>query len=147
MAKWLYQMSQTSWTPNNYRSDVWENERWRWPIGQKRGSDFPNAGDVVVFFYAPTGGEEGGFAGWAVVLDSKTESREVYFRAVPPTDQLKLDPWWDDQSRALADQIRGRVKQGTLWPIPEDVFKLVAKGMRSWAAGGTATEAFQSGPG
>src|SRR5215217_934499 len=34
MAMWLYQLSQSKWTPNDYRVDIWEGERWRWEVGE-----------------------------------------------------------------------------------------------------------------
>src|SRR5229473_1689739 len=69
MTMWLYQMDQRQWPPNSYRLDIWENERWTWPVGRKASSGSPKSGDRIVFFYAPTGGIEPGFYGWAVVLD------------------------------------------------------------------------------
>ena len=33
MAMWLYQMDQRQWPPNSYRLDIWEHQRWSWPIG------------------------------------------------------------------------------------------------------------------
>jgi len=32
MTMWLYQMDQRQWPPGSYCVDIWENERWSWPI-------------------------------------------------------------------------------------------------------------------
>src|SRR5437879_9545986 len=76
MSMWLYQMDQKKWPPNSYRLDIWENERWSWPVGRKASTGSPRPGDTVVFFYAPTGGIEPGFYGWAVALDWHQDGRD-----------------------------------------------------------------------
>jgi hypothetical protein len=41
---------------------MWEGERWTWPVRTQFGQgQVPEAGDVIVFFYAPSGGTDGGF--------------------------------------------------------------------------------------
>ena len=35
MTRWLYQMDQRQLPLNSYRIDIWENERWSWPRGEK----------------------------------------------------------------------------------------------------------------
>src|SRR5438034_3886935 len=121
MSMWLYQMNQSEWPPNSYRLDIWENERWSWPVGRIVGTGAPKAGDRVVFFYAPTGGVEPGFYGWAIVLEWLEDERRLYFRPVAPSDHLKMHPWWDDRARDVANQTRGGVKQGTRWHVPDEV--------------------------
>src|SRR5207245_5403722 len=64
MTMWLYQMDQRQWSPNSYRVDIWENERWSWPVGRKASAGAPRAGDRIVFFYAPRDCIEPGFYGW-----------------------------------------------------------------------------------
>jgi hypothetical protein len=139
---WLYQMSQRDWSPNNYRLDVWEGERWEWPVGRMVGADDP-PGDVVVFFYAPAGGAEPGFYGWAVVQQWIEEPRRFYFRPVAPSDQLKMHPWWDADAKRIADQVRGGVKQGTLWPVPDNLAPAIAGGITKWVGG----QSRERGPG
>jgi hypothetical protein len=112
--------------------DIWENERWSWPIGRKATTDNPVPGDRIVFFYAPSGGDEPGFYGWAIVLDTYEDERGIYFRPVVPSDHLKMDPWWDDKAKAAADEIRGKVKQGTLWQVPDDLAVAISSGITSW---------------
>jgi hypothetical protein len=97
-----------------------------------RGADEPpKPGDVVVFFYAPSGGSDPGFYGWAVITEwLPVEDRaEMYFRPVAPSDQLKMFPWWDDEARSLADRIRGKVKRGTLWRVEGGLVPALRKGI------------------
>jgi hypothetical protein len=132
MTMWLYQMDQRQWPPGSYRVDIWENERWSWPIGRKATTVTPQSGDRLVFFYAPSGGDEPGFYGWAIVLTTHKDERGMYFRPVSPSDHLKMHPWWNDEAKALADENRGRVKQGTLWRIPDLLASRIASGITSW---------------
>ena len=147
MSMWLYQISPTTWSPNRYRLEIWENERWSWAVGRKTGKgEVPEAGDTIVFFYAPSGGHEPGFYGWAVVMEWLDEQSLLYFRPVAPSDHLKMCPWWDGEARSLADEIRGAVKQGTLWQVPQTLAKKPCQGITRWI--GRAQEDLQSpGPG
>lgn len=134
MAMWLYQMDQQRWPPNSCRIDIWENERWTWRVGSKRSTDSPKAGDRVVFFYARAGGIEPGFYGWAIVVDWRQdeEGQRIYFRPVVPSDHLKMHPWWDDTAEDIADEVRGKVKQGTLWKVPDGLAKQISAGITAW---------------
>ena|SRR3990172_7667733 len=134
MAMWFYQMSQGLWPPGSYRLDIWENERWTWSVPTKRGTRDPEPGDRVVFFYAPSRGEEGGFYGWAVVLDWRhdEEGKRIYFRPVAPSDHLKMDPWWDPDAKRIADEVRGQVKRATLWPVRDELAKKISAGITAW---------------
>ena len=129
---WLYQMDQRQWPPNSYRLDIWERERWTWPVGRKASTGSPKPGDRVVFFYAPSGGIEPGFYGWAVVLDWHEDERGMYFRPVAPSDHLKMHPWWDTAAKDIADGVRGKVKQGTLWEVAEDLSAHISAGITAW---------------
>ena len=132
MSMWLYQISQQSWEPERYRVEIWESERWSWPVGRKIGAaDPPRAGDTVIFFYAPSGGTDPGFYGWAVITEwLPGESWDtLYFRAVTPSDHLKMHPWWDEDARTLADRIRGKVKQGTLWRVDDEYLPALREGI------------------
>lgn len=132
MTMWLYQMDQRKWSPNSYRVDIWENERWSWPIGRKASTGTPTPGDRIVFFYAPSGGIEPGFYGWAIVLELHKDGRGLYFRPVRPSDHLKMHPWWDGTAKDVADKIRGRVKQGTLWQVPDGIARTISANITSW---------------
>lgn len=137
MATWLYQINQQLWPPEWYRIRIWEGERWYWPVGQIRGSKGtgdPEPGDTVVFFYARTGGRDYGFYGWAVLLEWRNWDGEkgMYFRPVAPSDWLKMDPWRDEDALRLADEIRGPVKQGTLWSVPDELVDQLRSGIVRW---------------
>jgi hypothetical protein len=134
MAMWFYQMNQSQWSPNSYRLDIWENERWSWPVGKKASTNSPTSGDRIVFFYAKSGGIEPGFYGWAIILDLHDDGRGLYFRPVSPSDHLKMDPWWDDAAEKIADEIRGKVKQGTLWRVSDDMASAISAGISAWVA-------------
>jgi hypothetical protein len=109
-----------------------ENERWRWRVGRKASTGSPKPGDRVVFFYAKSSGNEPGFYGWAVVLDWHEDERGMYFRPVAPSDHLKMHPWWDANAEGIADEIRGKFKQGTLWKVPDHLSPDISKGITAW---------------
>ncbi len=136
MATWIYQLDSKNWPPERYRLEIWEGERWSWPVGSKRGKGHsPEPGDVVAFFYAPSGSTDPGFYGWAVITEwyERDGFTEMYFRPVAPSDYLKMNPWWDSAAKKLADEIRGSVKQGTFWfVLPEAASKLRA-GVHKWS--------------
>lgn len=106
----MYQLNQKNWSPNRYMLEIWEGERWVWPVGQKlaRGQS-PEPGDTIVFFYAPSGGKDAGFYGWAVILEWLDDVSHLYFRATSPSDHLKMHPWWDEKAVLLANKIRGKM--------------------------------------
>ncbi len=139
MTMWFYQLSQSFWPPESYRLDIWENERWSWPVGNKISSgESPKPGDTVAFFYAPTGCKEPGFYGWAVVLgwedgEGKEKDR-IYFRPVAPSNRLKMHPWGDKKALDLADSVRGKMTKATLWLITDDQLKAaISAGILSWS--------------
>jgi hypothetical protein len=132
MSAWLYQMNQADWPPEVYRYEIREKERWRWPYRSKRGRALLRTGDTLVFFYAPAGGRDPGFYGWAVVERWDEEERLVYFTPVAPSDHLKMDPWWSDDAKKIADEVRGRMAQATLFLIPEKKLAIIRRGIRSW---------------
>jgi len=139
MSMWLYQMHQKLWEPQRYRVEIWERERWSWAVGRKVGAteELPRPGDTVVFFYAPGGGHDPGFYGWAVITEwlPQDEQDEMYFRPVAPSDHLKMHPWWDAEAKDLADQIRGEVKMGNLWRVAEDLAVSLRRGITRWVSG------------
>jgi len=129
---WLYQMDQKQWSPNSYRLDIWENERWSWPVGRIAASERPTAGDRIVFFYAPSGGDDPGIYGWAVLERADIENRVLYFIPAAPTDRLKMDPWRNEEMKSLVDGIRGGMKQATLFEISEEHTRALRAGIRKW---------------
>jgi hypothetical protein len=139
MSMWLYQIDAQNWSPQRYRLEIWEGERWAWPVGQKRLSgQEPIPGDIVVFYNTPSGGTDFGFYGWAIILEWFENGSELYFRPVAPSDLLKMHPWRDQPARDIADAIRGKVKQGTFWYVPEELEFAVRDGIFRWIGAGVA---------
>ena len=133
MPHWLYQIDQSAWPPGRYRLEIWEGERWAWPVGRLASKKRPQAGDTVTFFCAPSRGSDPGFYGWAVVTEFYTEAvHELYFVPVAPSDALKMMPWWNAEARKVADEIRGRFKQGTMWLIDDTLRDRLRRGIREW---------------
>ncbi len=141
MSAWLYQISQEQWSPQRYRVEIWEGTTWNWPVSRKVPADQnPEPGDTLVFFYAPSGGDDPGFYGWAVIHEWLSDESSVYFRPTAPSDHLKMHPWWDDEAQAVANEIRGKVKQGTLWLIESELEQRIREGFTSWIAWGNSEE-------
>jgi hypothetical protein len=130
MSTWFYQMDQRIWSPERYRLEIWEGETWAWPARRiVAGGERPGAGDTVAFFYTRTGGDDPGFYGWAVVLEWFAQaSHQLKFRPAAPSDKLKMFPWGDEQAMEIANSIRGKVKQGTLWLVRESLVERCAEG-------------------
>jgi hypothetical protein len=134
MSTWFYQMNQAIWPPTRYRAEIWEGENWHWSVGRMVGAkeEPPGKGDIVVFFYAKSGGDDFGVYGWAIILEWAESENTLYFRTVAPSDRLKMTPWNDGSCLALADEVRGTVKRGTLWRITADQEKKLRKGINNW---------------
>lgn len=133
MSTWLYQLNPQDWSPETFRFEIWEGQRWHWGYGNKRSPDVPEIGDTLIFFYAPSGGDDPGIYGWAVLERCDVENRMLYFIPVAPTNRLKMDPWWDEkETKQIADRIRGTMKQATLFPISLQDAKRIRGGIRRW---------------
>ena len=140
MSTWMYQINQKWWPPERYRLEIWEDERWAWRVGRvvSKGEQL-RPGDTVVFFYAPAGGADAGFYGWAVCLEWLDQEKTLFFRPVAPSNQLKMFPWWDENARKIADEIRGSVKRGTMWLVPERIVSILRHGITGWSKSVGAT--------
>jgi hypothetical protein len=138
MATWLYQMNQKEWPPECYRVEVWEGKRCCFRKGRitrrSKGPE-PQLGDTLVFFYAPSLGQDPGFYGWGVVLAWPKEEELIYFRPVSPSDWLKMDPWWDKEAKSLVDKIRGRAPQGTMWRVDDSLVPKLRDATAAWLQG------------
>lgn len=133
MSTWMYQINPQNWSPQRYRLEIWEGEKWAWEVGHKNMKGHtPEPGDVVVFFNTAAGGKDAGFMGWAVILEWFENGTEMYFRPVAPSDQLKMHPWSDQQAITIANEIRGKVKQGTLWYVEDELALRLRQGIFRW---------------
>jgi hypothetical protein len=137
---WLYQINQELWSPRRLRLELWEGERWSWPTRKFRSAERPEPGDTVVFYCAKSGSSDPGFYGWAVVTEFYDDAEVLYFTPVAPSDYLKMTPWWDDAAEALADRIRGNMKQATLWSIDREARDELRAGIRRWLSGNDARQ-------
>ncbi|EIP98086.1 hypothetical protein OpiT1DRAFT_02536 [Opitutaceae bacterium TAV1] len=106
MSTWLYQLNAQDWSPETFRYEIWEGKPWHWRYGKKLAKALPETGDTIVFFYAPSGCDDPGFYGWAVLERCHAESQTLYFLPAAPTNHLKMDPWWNDDAKRLVDAIR-----------------------------------------
>jgi hypothetical protein len=51
-----------------------------------------------------------------------------------------MTPWWESAAETLADRIRGKMKQATLWSVDDDARDELRAGIEHWL-GGTHGEA------
>jgi len=130
MSTWLYQLNAKDWPPETFRYEIWEGKPWHWGHGKKQDKATPDTGDTIVFFYAPTGCDDPGFYGWAVLDRCHAESLTLYFTPAAPTNYLKMDPWWDSAAKKLVDQIRGPMTQATLFRIEDKELKILRIALR-----------------
>lgn len=138
MATWFYQINQEWWSLERYRLEIWENHTWAWPVRKITGRERPEAGDTVCFYYSKSGGGDPGFYAWAVVTEFYEEANEMYFRPVAPSDHLKMNPWWSSDAERLANDIRGAVKQGTMWSVTDEARMRLRTGIQRWLSSDTA---------
>lgn len=132
MSTWLYQLNPKSWTPETFRFEIWEGKHWHWTHGIKRGDAVPAIGDTIVFFYSPSGGDDPGIYGWAVLERCDVGSKTLYFIPVAPTNRLKMDPWWDETAQKIVNDIRGPMKQATLFQIENADALKIRVDIRKW---------------
>jgi len=139
VSTWLYQMSPEVWSPSQYRLDVWEGQRWAWPVGAMSGQGTkPQPGDILVTFFTKGKGNvtDSGFYGWAIILDwLDAAGDQLRFMPVTPSDLLKMCPWGNDEAAKIADEIRGNMKQRTLWRVEDDLATRLRRGILTWVAG------------
>jgi hypothetical protein len=119
---WLYQMSESQWSINNFRDAVREGRLQKGVWDERRtrkyrfGRPGPALGDLVFFYFAPTGAAEPGLCGLGeiAVFDDEKQFR---FRALPPTQTLMQRPRWGSRMQELITIIRGGAPQGTWWRV------------------------------
>lgn len=135
MSGWLYQMSERVWASKNYQDGVKEGRR---PVEPRRtyrkyAKDAPAPGDLVIFFYAPAGGQYLGICGIGYITGYVPKTRRFHWLPLPPTNILKRRPWWDERVKRIVDRVRGRVNQGTMFPLSPAVERKQIRGLFAWA--------------
>jgi len=136
MQAWLYQMSTaTDWYPKDYCLEVWEGDIVPWPVGQiksrEKNKKLPEAGDLIVFFFAKTRNDDPGIYGWGVITDFNSRTNKIKFGVTPPSDYLKMDPIWDKEIEKLIDKVRGGMNQRTMWSLTRDELDEVRRKIRT----------------
>lgn len=124
MSTWLYQMDADEWPPETFRNEIWEGRSWRWERRKmKSATDAkPEVGDTILFYYCKNHCTDWGFYGWAVLDRYDEKLKRLHFMPATPTNWLKMDPWRDNEAsssevQTLANSIRGKMMQGTLFQI------------------------------
>ncbi len=130
MSMWLYQLSEEKWSTRLFLAEIWENQHWNWSYNQKRGDGDPQRGDTVLFFYAPKDCDTPGVYGWGVI--DRWEPKTIYFTPTAPTNHLKMDPWWNEGAKVVADEIRGAMPQATLFLAKDATISKVRRGIKKW---------------
>ena len=107
------------WAPADYRLIVWEGEVVDWPTGRITSptNEKPTPGDVVMFFFTKSSTPHPGIYGWALITKVNRKGDRIHFRALPPSDMLKIDPIYDEVIEQLIERVRGKFRQGTMWSI------------------------------
>jgi hypothetical protein len=134
MSRWLYQMSESSWSSDNYRRDVKEGRCVRWPTRKMMfAGAAPAPGDLLICFYAPTACKAPGFCGLGLITKYLPLSKRFDWVPVPPTNVLRHAPWWDERARDIADLIRAQSPRATMYPLPAAIDTDLRRGLFQWA--------------
>lgn len=123
MACWLYQMRADWYSPERYRTEVWEgNPVTNWDIGKsKRKPKEVQSGDTVILFFVRTGADEPGIYGWGII--TLFDKEVIDFRPASPSDYLKMNPVPEKEVIKIIDKIRGRMPEGTMFPVDAEALK------------------------
>ena len=117
MNLWLYQMNATKWPVERYRAEVWEGyDIQNWGVGEIRPSSskkLPQPGDMMILFYVKSGQVDPGIYGWGIVL--RCDESEINFRLATPSDYLKMNPLWDEDTDKTIAKFCGKMRQATLF--------------------------------
>ena len=121
MTCWLYQMNAKLYSHERYRAEVWEgNLVTNWSIGEsKRKPKEVLRGDIVILFFTKTGAVNPGIYGWGII--TLFDKEVIDFRPAPPSDYLKIKPVPEEEVSELINKIRGRMPEGTMWKVNEEV--------------------------
>jgi len=136
MSRWLYQMSESSWSIESYRREVKEGNEVRWPTRKRMfAHEAPAAGDIVICLFAPTACDTPGICGFGVITKYLPKTRKFDWLPLPPTNVLKRHPWWDDRAQEIADLVRAQSLRGTMYQLPAVLDSDLRRGLFAWAKG------------
>lgn len=134
MSRWLYQMSESWWSSANYRREVSEGKTKRWPTRRRMFShEAPAPGDIIICFYAPADCDRPGVCGFGIITKYLPKTRRFDWLALPPTNTLKLHPWWDERVKEIVDLVRAQSPRGTMYSVPSVLDSDLRRGMFLWA--------------
>lgn len=127
-------MAVANWLSSEYRQEVWEENTIRWNVGKiyTKNNKSIEPGDIVYLFYAKTRNEEPGIYGWGIINKYNKLRKRIDYRPVFPSDYLKMNPIWNKKISEVVDNIRGGMKQGTMWEIEEEYIKKLNKTIHNW---------------
>jgi hypothetical protein len=135
VSRWLYQMSEASWPSEEFRREIWEGAKIRWPTRHVMfaGGDLPSAGDLIICFYAPSDSLFPGICGFGIITRYLVKSRRFDWLPLPPTESLKYSPWWDDRVIEIIDSVRRQSPRGTMYKLPAALDSDLRRGSFAWA--------------
>jgi hypothetical protein len=75
-----------------------------------------------------------GICGWGVVLKYFPKRKRFRWRALPPTNRLKKDLWWDDTLQSMLPDILGvgEQRRATMFPVPAALETVLRRGLFAW---------------
>lgn len=96
-------------------------------------SDAPAAGDIIICFYAVSACDSPGICGFGMVTKYLPKSRTFDWMPLPPTNKLKLRPWWNERVNEIADSVRRQSLRGTMYELPAALETDLRRGLFAWA--------------
>ena len=134
MSRWLYQMSEATWSSVKYRRSVGEGSIVRWHTGKLMFAyDGPAPGDIIVCFYALSGSSTPGICGLGLITKFLAKTRRFDWLPLPPTNFLKQNPWWDERAKEIAEVVRAQSPRATMYPVPAVLDTDLRRGIFMWA--------------
>jgi hypothetical protein len=131
-SRWVYQIS--GLPIEKYRKEVTEGAELVWPRNKRMFSkDLPTPGDLMYCLYSESS-RVPGICGWGFILKYFPKTQRIRWRALPPTNRLKKEPWWDDTLQSMLPEILGvgAQRRGTMFPVPATLDTMMRRGLFAW---------------
>jgi hypothetical protein len=95
--------------------------------------DLPAPGDLIYCLYSESSGTPG-LCGWGFVVKYFPKTKRFRWRALPPTNRLKKDPWWDDTLQSMLPNILGveAQRRATMFPVSPVLETVLRRGLFAW---------------
>jgi hypothetical protein len=118
------------WSINSFQKEVKEGRAVDWETRKIMFSNNkPAAGDIIIFFYVKSKTFTPGICGIGIITKYLPRRRRIYFVPIPPTNQLKKQPWFDEQVEDYLDLIRHNAVRGTMYRLPAIIESEIRRGM------------------